>query len=377
MDGCRGGWVVAISDGWPPSSLLTVEVCGTFLEVLDVTADCEAVAIDIPIGLPAAKLGPDWTKGRSSNEADPECHFAQRFGKSSYQPVNGFYREGPCASEVSIPSGAGFPKVTAYQRVPASDLSPCPPASWPRVCDVMARELLGGKGKSRLFLAPPRETLSAGDPVTFQALHLKAAGVKASLPVWGILPRIREVDASMTPSLQDRVFEYYPELVWMDLALSTALQRPGSVTGAPPFLAKEPLLSKHTREGIEARLRILEKAGLLMDVHWLTTWEKRLTEELKGTYTHVKLDDLLDALGGLKAAVDFLGRRLTLDFRVTPLKTTLEGGICNELITFFSTPKLVGKGGAPLAFPCSSRIQRLPPTEPSLDSKGLRMEIWY
>lgn len=365
-----------MGDGWPPSSPLEVEVCVTFREVLEVTSDCEAIGIDIPIGLPTSK-----------------------------------------------PGSAGVSYVT-----------PSPDSRWPRVCDLLARELLGGKGKSRLFLAPPRATLSAENPAKFQALHQSAAGVKASLPVWGILPRILEVDLCMTPPLQDRVFEFYPELVWMDLEemqkfsvhlssgdiqmapagtgaqsrlsapmLSTAIHRSHSLIGAQPFLLNGVFPSKHTAEGIEARLRILEKSGLSIDLKWLTNWKQKLTVGSKATRTHVKPDDLLDAVAGIKAAMDFLTYRtggeerlalpnhfalqdkLAIENQSAPekqsasLKPMWGGKACNEPGAF----TFPGNGEYPTPFysyPCISHqrwIPRLPRTNPPRDSKGLRMEIWY
>jgi len=334
-----------IGDGWPPSSPLEVQVCGTFREVLEVTSDCKAVAIDIPIGLPASKPGSAGENGGASCEPPSQCSGTQ--GRRGSVP----HRDG------------------------ASDAIPSSYSRWPRVCDLLAQELLGGKGRSRLFLAPPRETLSAENPAKFQALHQSATGVKASLPVWGILPRIREVDAGMTPSLQDRVFEFYPELVWMDLG---EMQKPvsHSLMGAQPFIAKGAFPSKHTGEGIEARLCVLGTAGLSIDLHWLTTWKKRLTGCSKVTRADVKLDDLLDAVAGLKAAMDFLRYRATCEDQLASSDQVPRDKQLASL-------KLAWEGGA---FPFSSffimgyhpsRIPRLPPTESPLDSKGLRMEIWY
>lgn len=52
VDGCRGGWVavVAAADG-ARLQLRAVEVVSDFVALLELTAECAAVAIDIPIGL--------------------------------------------------------------------------------------------------------------------------------------------------------------------------------------------------------------------------------------------------------------------------------------------------------------------------------------
>lgn len=46
MDGCRGGWLVALDK---PARLI---LCANFAEVARVTVDCQRVAVDMPIGLP-------------------------------------------------------------------------------------------------------------------------------------------------------------------------------------------------------------------------------------------------------------------------------------------------------------------------------------
>ena len=54
VDGCRGGWVVVVAstDG-ARFTLRDVEVVPDFARLLDFTAACAAVAVDIPIGLSA------------------------------------------------------------------------------------------------------------------------------------------------------------------------------------------------------------------------------------------------------------------------------------------------------------------------------------
>lgn len=48
MDGCRGGWLVALDH---PDRLV---VCSSFAEVARLTGSCCRIAVDMPIGLPAA-----------------------------------------------------------------------------------------------------------------------------------------------------------------------------------------------------------------------------------------------------------------------------------------------------------------------------------
>jgi len=231
VDGCKTGWVVALSESWPPSGEPYLCVCRDFCTVLKVTGRCAAVVIDIPIGLPSG-------------------------------------------TEV-------------------------------RLCDSQARDLLGKEGRSRLFLAPPRESFTADSPEEFQKLHTRARGKGAGWPVWGILSRLKEVDAQMSQELQKRVREFHPELTWKRLAGQT-------------------LPSKHHKDGIEARIQMLER--VLSGLGNVQSWASSLGRAAKS-------DDLLDAIVGL-SAVDCIQR---------------EGG---------------------------SQF-RLPSGKSQDDEKCLRMEIWY
>lgn len=83
-----------------------------------------------------------------------------------------------------------------------------------RVCDQAARRLLGPR-KSSVFSPPARPALAAY-PDYPRAVAANGGGI--SLPAWNILPRIREVDARMTPDLQQRIVECHPELAFLALA---------------------------------------------------------------------------------------------------------------------------------------------------------------
>jgi predicted RNase H-like nuclease len=75
----------------------------------------------------------------------------------------------------------------------------------PRVCDVEARRRLGPR-RSSVFSAPPRSMLRAA---TYRDA-LAIAGI--SKQAFNLVPKIREVDALMTPSRQRHVIEAHPEL---------------------------------------------------------------------------------------------------------------------------------------------------------------------
>lgn len=208
MDGCKGGWLVALADGWPPREPPQLYVGRTFADVLALTEACAAVVVDMPIGLPG----------------------------------------------------------------PAPD--------WPRACDVAARKELGRGGASRVFNAPPRETLAARDVRHFQELHGQlCAGTGAGYPVWPLVPKLREVDAAMTPELQPRVREFHPELAWLRLA--------GRL-----------LASKHTRKGLDERRQLLAPHVPVL--------------------AEAAADDILDALVGLHVAHGLTQARVTAQ-RIPPL----------------------------------------------------------
>lgn len=97
------------------------------------------------------------------------------------------------------------------------------PEAWApggRICDVEARALLGPGRGSSVFPAPPRPAL---DLASFDAPGREELGL--TLQAWLILPRIREVDAIVSPELQDpsgtarpTILEAHPELIFSDMA---------------------------------------------------------------------------------------------------------------------------------------------------------------
>ena len=54
VDGCKAGWLTVRVDATDRLRVRDISISRTFQDLLDSTADCAAVAIDIPIGLPDA-----------------------------------------------------------------------------------------------------------------------------------------------------------------------------------------------------------------------------------------------------------------------------------------------------------------------------------
>lgn len=202
---------------------------------------------------------------------------------------------------VQIPAAAICPNLSSVLQLTSECSVVCvdipiglPSGRQIRQCDIKARELLGPQGQTRVFLAPPRECLNEVCPEDFQKCHQKCRDKGAGLPVWGILKKIKEVDELMTPSIQERIIEFHPELAWWPTA-GRALD------------------SKHHQTGLSQRKEILEKHILGLDE--LLSWKQRLGSA-------AKLDDLLDALIGLSVAERvrakagcFLPVRTELDIR--------------------------------------------------------------
>jgi len=226
----------------------------------------------------------------------------------------------PCAEPPRLHLCADFRQVVALTRgcsaVVVDMPIGLPSDARPRPCDELAWEELRSC-RSRVFRTPPRQALSARTALEFQKIHRRICGVGSGYPVWNIAPKLREVDAAMTPSLQRRIVEFHPELTWKRLA-------------------GKPLPSKHTKAGLRARLSILRR--FVPGLKEALRWRKRLAAA-------VKLDDVLDALVGLAAAH---GAAAVLAVRAASAVSAQSG-----------------------------RAFRLPPGRPPRDARGLRMEIWF
>lgn len=111
------------------------------------------------------------------------------------------------------------------------------PGSGRRDCDLLAKRTLG-RAHARVFLTPPRGVLAAASYAEAGPLHRElTGGLGMSVQTWGLMAKIREVDARAE---DHRLVEVHPEL-------SFAL------------LAGRVLPSKHTPAGLEERHRALRR----------------------------------------------------------------------------------------------------------------------
>lgn len=82
------------------------------------------------------------------------------------------------------------------------------PAVGARVCDIESRRRLGPR-RASVFPAPRRSLL---------ATERWTPGLGLNKQTFNLLPKIRELDALVTPALQSRVVEVHPELAFTAMA---------------------------------------------------------------------------------------------------------------------------------------------------------------
>jgi predicted RNase H-like nuclease len=121
--------------------------------------------------------------------------------------------------------------------------------------------------KASVFSPPVRPALGA---LTWDEARQRNGG-GLSIQTFHLLPRLREVDAAMTPALQRRVFEAHPELAFLALADG------------------QPLPPKKTAAGRAHRQALLRRVfGAAIDTVG--------TVRARHGARQVQVDDLLDAL---------------------------------------------------------------------------------
>ncbi len=148
-----------------------------------------------------------------------------------------------------------------------------------RKADRAARRLLRPR-TSTVFSAPPRAVLRARsyDEARQLAVQHSAHGTALTKQAFAILPKLRDMDAVMSPDRQRRVVEGHPELSFR------------TMNGGAPLNH-----SKHTGAGIIERIRLLENAGV----------SEALRHVAASVGRAAKLDDILDA-----AALAWTARRI-------------------------------------------------------------------
>ncbi len=156
-----------------------------------------------------------------------------------------------------------------------------------RECDLAARANLG-KRASAVFAVPARSALAETEYRGACAAALAASDPprQISKQMFHLFPKIREVDAVMTPALQNRVFECHPELAFWAMNRREPLGEPKKLRG------------RINGPGLEQRRALLLSAG----------YDERFLLETAFRRADAGMDDFLDACAcSLAAARIYLG----------------------------------------------------------------------
>ena len=161
-------------------------------------------------------------------------------------------KEAPVAIAVDMPIGLGETSIRGG-----------------RACEVEARKRLG-KRQSSVFSTPARAAVmeTGYRRACAAALEHSDPPRKVSRQCFNLFAKIREIDALMTPGLQNRVYESHPELVFWALNDGAAMTLP----------KKDPA-------GLAERRDLLERHGFL----------RTFLEQKPGPASKVGPDDLIDA----------------------------------------------------------------------------------
>jgi len=124
------------------------------------------------------------------------------------------------------------------------------PAREGRQAEKDVRKRLGAR-QSSVFAVPTRAAVACGDYREACAANLEAADPpkKISKQIFHLFPKMREIDALITPALQQRVHESHPELAFWAMNGGGPLPLPKKVKGTP-----------HP-PGLALRRTLLERAG--------------------------------------------------------------------------------------------------------------------
>jgi predicted RNase H-like nuclease len=103
--------------------------------------------------------------------------------------------------------------------------------------DIKARAVLG-KRQSSVFAMPSRAAVMAEDYAAACEMALKTSDPprKIAKQAYQLFARIREIDAAMTPELQERVYECHPEVAFWAMNGRQPLGEPKKVRSRPHVL---------------------------------------------------------------------------------------------------------------------------------------------
>ena len=145
-----------------------------------------------------------------------------------------------------------------------------------RSCDKEARKLLGHKRGSSVFVAPCRSAIYTNSYEKASEINAQKTGRRLSKQVWGIIPKIKEVDQLLLADMTARscIREIHPELCFWALN-----------SGKPMKYSKKKKKEKAFLERMEVLLSVYPYTNNIID-NTLTKYPRR----------EVAKDDILDAL---------------------------------------------------------------------------------
>ena len=160
---------------------------------------------------------------------------------------------------------------------------------FPRTIEKLMRKELAPR-RSTVFNPPVYEALVEADPEIARKINQEVEGKSLSVQTLNICNKIREVDELLSLDPSRPVYECHPELAFKKLNEDQVV-----------------LSKKSTSDGLEERLRILEKfepESRMIYKHILDSTQRK----------HVKPDDIMDALA--LCITNKLGSASQLDFLV-------------------------------------------------------------
>ena len=143
-----------------------------------------------------------------------------------------------------------------------------------RICDVVARQLLGKPRASSVFPPPARPALDYETREEASEVNHSVTGRRIGVQAWGIVPKIREVDQFLrtTPEAKEKIREIHPEVLFCALNGRVAMT-----------------YNKKRLEGFVERLQVLRR-------HFLKCDELVMEALPRFSRDQVAKDDILDAL---------------------------------------------------------------------------------
>lgn len=179
----------------------------------------------------------------------------------------------------TVASAAVYPAFADILKLEARFIGVDMPIGFPeraetggRLADRLARKRLGAR-QSSVFGVPCRAAVMASDYPSACQANLAASDPprKIAKQTFHIFPKMRELDALLTPQIQTRLCEVHPELAFTLMNGERPLDLPKKIKGRP------------SPDGMALRMSLLEKAGFPIG---------KLSRPPKGGWGE---DDLLDA----------------------------------------------------------------------------------